>query len=110
MVQNHALQILTLIAMEKPESRNSKDIRLKNRTFKQYKIFERADVHKYFVRGQYINGIINETPIMSYHEEKGVNSDSTTETFVAGKLLINNDRWKGTPFYIRTGKRLNKKQ
>lgn len=68
-----------------------------------------ADVHKYFVRGQYINGIINETPIMSYHEEKGVNSDSTTETFVAGKLLINNDRWKGTPFYIRTGKRLNKK-
>ena len=47
-----------------------------------------ADVHKYFVRGQYINGIINETPIMSYHEEKGVNSDSTTETFVAGNYSL----------------------
>ena len=110
MVQNHALQILTLIAMEKPESRNSKDIRLKKiELLNNIKFLKGADVHKYFVRGQYINGIINETPIMSYHEEKGVNSDSTTETFVAGKLLINNDRWKGTPFYIRTGKRLNKK-
>ena len=96
--------------MEKPESRNSKDIRLKKiELLNNIKFLKGADVHKYFVRGQYINGIINETPIMSYHEEKGVNSDSTTETFVAGKLLINNDRWKGTPFYIRTGKRLNKK-
>ena len=61
-----------------------------------------ADVHKYFVRGQYINGIINETPIMSYHEEKGVDSDSTTETFVAGKVLINNRRWEGLHFiFIR---------
>ncbi|HDJ4208237.1 TPA: glucose-6-phosphate dehydrogenase [Staphylococcus aureus] len=110
MVQNHALQILTLIAMEKPESRNSKDIRLKKiELLNNIKFLKGADVHKYFVRGQYINGIINETPIMSYHEEKGVDSDSTTETFVAGKVLINNRRWEGTPFYIRTGKRLGKK-
>ncbi|MEJ7535193.1 glucose-6-phosphate dehydrogenase, partial [Staphylococcus hominis] len=72
MVQNHALQILTLIAMEKPESRNSKDIRLKKiELLNNIKFLKGADVHKYFVRGQYINGIINETPIMSYHEEKG---------------------------------------
>ncbi len=110
MVQNHALQILTLIAMEKPESRNSKDIRLKKiELLNNIKFLKGADVHKYFVRGQYINGIINETSIMSYHEEKGVDSDSTTETFVAGKVLINNRRWEGTPFYIRTGKRLGKK-
>ncbi|HDN3455010.1 TPA: glucose-6-phosphate dehydrogenase [Staphylococcus aureus] len=110
MVQNHGLQILSLLAMEKPKSRNSEDIRLKKvEILNNIKVLKGDCVNKHFVRGQYSNGTINKEPVLSYNEEKGIKNDSKTETFVAGKILINNRRWEGTPFYIRTGKRLSKK-
>ena len=66
-------------------------------------------IHKYFIRGQYGEGKIDGEKVPAYRNEQMVNPNSNTETFVAGKLLIDNFRWAGVPFYIRTGKRMRTK-
>jgi len=107
MVQNHIMQILSLVAMEPPVNLNTDSIR----TEKLKVIDAIEDITPEFLRdnvvfGQYGRGVIDGVPVVGYREEEKVPRDSNTETFVALKLHINNFRWAGTPFYIRTGKRL----
>lgn len=107
MVQNHIMQILTLVAMEPPVNLKTDSIRTE-----KLKVMEAIeDISPEFLRenvvfGQYGPGVIDGLPVPGYRQEPDVPVDSGTETFVALKLHINNFRWAGTPFYIRTGKRL----
>lgn len=110
MVQNHILQILSLLAMEPPVAFSEKEIRAeKIKALEAVRIYSENEVKENFVRGQYTAGNIEDKNFEGYHSEANVASDSTTETFVAGKLLVDNFRWSGVPFYIRTGKRLTEK-
>ncbi|GEP84679.1 glucose-6-phosphate 1-dehydrogenase [Staphylococcus piscifermentans] len=110
MVQNHLLQMVSLLAMETPNSRNSNDIRReKVQVLKALKNVKPIEIKRNFVRGQYDKGIINNEPVQAYRSEPNVDPNSTTETFVAGKIEIDNVRWAGVPFYVRTGKRMSKK-
>ena len=110
MVQNHMLQMVALLAMEAPISLNSEDIRAeKVKVLKSLRQFKPEEVRKNFVRGQYGKGTIEGKEVKSYREEDRVAEDSNTPTFVSGKLTIDNFRWAGVPFYIRTGKRMKSK-
>ncbi|MFS0863433.1 glucose-6-phosphate dehydrogenase [Fredinandcohnia sp. 179-A 10B2 NHS] len=110
MVQNHMLQMVSLLAMEPPIKLNTNEIRSeKIRVLRSLRPLEDSEVHNYFVRGQYGPGTINGQQVPGYREEHNVDPQSNTATFVAGKLLIDNFRWAGVPFYIRTGKRMKKK-
>ncbi|UXR68710.1 MULTISPECIES: glucose-6-phosphate dehydrogenase [unclassified Staphylococcus] len=110
MVQNHMLQMVALLAMEPPISLHSDDIRSeKVKVLKSLNILEHDEVRHNFVRGQYDAGEIDGQPVIGYREEDKVAEDSVTPTFVAGKVMINNFRWAGVPFYIRTGKRMKRK-
>ncbi len=110
MVQNHMLQMVALLAMEPPISLNSADIRAeKVKVLKSMHVLKPEEVRQQFVRGQYDRGTIDGQQVKAYREEDKVASDSKTPTFVSGKVLIDNFRWAGVPFYIRTGKRLKRK-
>jgi glucose-6-phosphate 1-dehydrogenase len=102
MVQNHIFQLMALVAMEAPAALDARSIRdEKTKVYKSIRPVSPANV----VRGQYAAGkLANSTPTTGYLTAKGVAPDSKTETFVALKLFIDNWRWSGTPFYIRTGK------
>lgn len=105
MVQNHILQLLCLVAMEAPSSMNSEALRdEKLKVLRSLKPITAANVEKQTVRGQYRAGASAGGPVKGYTEELEAASD--TETFVAIKAEINNWRWAGVPFYLRTGKRL----
>jgi glucose-6-phosphate 1-dehydrogenase len=107
MIQNHLLQVVGLIAMEPPASLNSDAIR--NETVKvlqSIRPYTAEDIIKSTIRGQYISATIKGEKHIGYREEEGVNPDSKTETYAALKFYIDNWRWGGVPFYIRTGKRL----
>jgi glucose-6-phosphate 1-dehydrogenase len=107
MIQNHALQLLTMIAME-PPSRNDADA-IRNEKLKvldALKPFTEESVLRDVVRGQYRRGTIDGSPTPGYVDEPGVPPDSRTETFVALRCEVQNWRWAGVPFYLRTGKRL----
>ncbi len=107
MVQNHLLQLLMLVAMEKPLSLNAGDIRQRKiEVLREMRPMTPQEVALCAVRGQFRAGQINYQPVKGYLEEVGVAPDSTRETYVALKLLVNNERWSGVPFYLRTGKRL----
>jgi glucose-6-phosphate 1-dehydrogenase len=107
MVQNHLLQMVGLTAMEPPSSLEPYAIRNEMlKVFQSLQPLSEADVPKQVIRGQYTGSTINGICVPGYRYEKDVSSDSRTETFVAIKFLINNWRWGGVPFYIRTGKRL----
>lgn len=107
MVQNHILQIVSLLAMEPPIKLSTKEIRHeKVRALRSLRVYEGEEVLKNFIRGQYSAGHAFGKELKGYREEDNVNPESNTETFVAAKLLIDNFRWTGVPFYIRTGKRL----
>jgi len=109
MVQNHILQILSLVAMEPPVNLKTESIRTeKLKVIQAIEDFTPGHLKNNVVFGQYGRGVIDGVPVVSYREEDRVPADSTTETFVALKLHINNFRWAGTPFYIRTGKRMGK--
>jgi glucose-6-phosphate 1-dehydrogenase len=111
MVQNHMLQMVALLAMEPPIRLTTDEIRSeKVRVLRALRQVQGLDVDKYFVRGQYGEGQINEDQLPAYRNEEMVDPNSNTETFVAGKLMIDNFRWAGVPFYIRTGKRMLTKQ
>ena len=107
MLQNHLLQVVGLTAMEPPSSMDADAIR--NETMKvlqSLKPIREEDVPRQVIRGQYMASHVRGESMPGYREEKGVNPESRTETFVAVKFFIDNWRWGGVPFYIRTGKRL----
>ncbi|NOX67387.1 MAG: glucose-6-phosphate dehydrogenase, partial [Chlorobi bacterium] len=107
MVQNHLLQLVSLIAMEPPSSMDSESIRNETeKVLQSIRKIEEKDVAKYVIRGQYIASTVKGEKLRGYREEEGVDSESKTETYAALKFYIDNWRWGGIPFYIRTGKRL----
>lgn len=110
MVQNHLLQILCLIAMEPPVSFAADEVRNKKvDVLRAIRPIRPDEVHRMAVRGQYGRGTIAGKGVPDYREEPHVAADSATETFAALKLYIDNWRWQGIPFYLRTGKRLRAK-
>lgn len=107
MVQNHLLLLAGLVAMEPPALIDSTSIRNEiAKVFHSLRPITEEDVPKYVIRGQYTASHIKGKPVKGYREETGVDPQSRTETFVAMKLFIDNWRWAGVPFYIRTGKML----
>ena len=111
MVQNHMLQIVSLLAMEPPISLSSEDIRNeKVKALRSIRKIQPEHVRSYFVRGQYDVGEINGEKVKRYRDEENVNPESNTPTFVAAKVMLDNFRWAGVPFYIRTGKRMKEKE
>ena len=107
MVQNHALQLLCAIGMEPPINSHADAIRdEKLKVLRSLKAWTPETLSQHVIRGQYGAGNIDGEAVPGYRSEKGVNPDSTTETFVALRTEIANWRWAGVPFYIRTGKRL----
>jgi glucose-6-phosphate 1-dehydrogenase len=110
MVQNHLMQILCMIAMEPPVSFAADEIRNKKAdVLHALRPLSDKDVLRCAVRGQYGPGAVGGEPVSGYREEKGVAKGSATETFAALKLFIDNWRWQGVPFYLRSGKRLPRK-
>ncbi|MEG0300121.1 glucose-6-phosphate dehydrogenase [Cetobacterium sp.] len=109
-IQNHMLQILSIICMEYPISFSPDSIRdEKLKIFKSIKKIEKKDIEKNIVLGQYRKGKILGKDVVSYLEEKSIEQDSKTPTFFSGKVFIENWRWSGVPFYLRAGKRLKEK-
>jgi len=107
MVQNHLLQVLALVSMEPPGSLEAEPIRdEKVKLLKSIRPIRPADVAKQVVRGQYFAGVVDGEPRPGYRQEPKVKSDSNVETYVALKLFIDNWRWSGVPFFLRTGKNL----
>ena len=107
MVQNHLLQLTGLIAMEPPSSFDSNAIRNEIvKVFQSFRPFSENDISKNSIRGQYTSATVKGEKLIGYREEKGIGKDSRTESYVAMKLFIDNWRWGGVPFYIRSGKRL----
>lgn len=110
MVQNHLLQILSLVAMEPPADLGADSIRdEKLKVIKALVPIDHTNIKENTVRGQYSDGFLTGKPVPGYLNEEGANENSNTETFVAIKAEIDNWRWAGVPFYLRTGKRLPKK-
>ncbi len=107
MVQSHLLQMLTLVAMEAPPILDSESIRdEKVKVLKSIRPIRRSTVHAQSFRGQYTSGQVDGEKVAGYLQEEGVPAQSTTETYAAMKLYIDNWRWSGVPFYLRTGKRM----
>ncbi len=107
MVQNHLLQVVALAAMEPPATLEPSSIRNEIlKVFQSLRPINESDVTEQAIRGQYTASSIKGKKVAGYREEKGVGENSTTETFAALKFYIDNWRWGGIPFYIRTGKRL----
>jgi glucose-6-phosphate 1-dehydrogenase len=106
MVPNHLFQLVAMTAMEPPVSFDAEDIRAKKaEMFKAIHPLTLSDV----VRGQYDSGIVGDEKAKAYRGEANVSPDSTVETYTAMRLTIDNWRWAGVPFYLRTGKRLTKR-
>lgn len=111
MIQSHLLQLLTLVAMEPPVSMEAESLRdEKVKVLKSFRPITASAVENHALRAQYIAGQIAGVPISGYREESGVAIDSVTETYAALKLYIDNWRWRGVPFYLRTGKRMAQDQ
>jgi glucose-6-phosphate 1-dehydrogenase len=110
MLQNHLLQLLCLVAMEAPVRFDAEAVRNeKVKILQALKPISGLDVQDKTVRGQYAAGKIGGQDVPAYYFEKNVDNDSDTETFVAVQAEIDNWRWAGVPFYLRTGKRMAKK-
>ncbi|MES2332523.1 MAG: glucose-6-phosphate dehydrogenase [Bacteroidota bacterium] len=108
MIQNHLLQLLCLIAMEPPVSFEADEVR--NRKVDVLNALQKInpeEVYQYAVRGQYGAGWIQGKKVIGYRQEPDVSKESAKETFAAVKLFIDNWRWQGVPFYIRSGKRMS---
>lgn len=107
MIQSHLLQLLALVAMEPPVTMAAEHLRdEKVKVLKAIRPITQNAVHAHAFRGQYGSGSIDGKTVPGYLEEPGVAPDSTTETYAAMKLFIDNWRWAGVPFYLRTGKRM----
>jgi glucose-6-phosphate 1-dehydrogenase len=110
MIQSHVLQLTSLVAVEPPASFDATAVRNeKLKVLQSIRPFNLEMVAQSVVRGQYAPGQVAGQAVFGYKEEPGVSANSKTETFVAARLLIDNWRWAGVPFYLRTGKRLAKR-
>ncbi len=110
MIQNHLLQIFAMIAMEPPASLSPEAIRdEKNKALAAIRSYTPADIPKWVVRAQYAAGAVAGKAVPGYLEEKGVSQNSRTETYCSLRLSVDNWRWTGVPFYLRTGKRMPKR-
>ena len=110
MVPNHVFQLLSLTAMEPPNSFDADAVRTeKHKVLEAVHPLDDAEVRRNTVRGQYGAGNLEGKAVKPYREEPGVAADSKTETYVAMRLGIDNWRWAGVPFYLRTGKRLTRR-
>ena len=110
MFQNHMIQILALVAMEAPVTFDAHQYRdEKVKLMRTIRAFERKKISNWVVRGQYTAGEIGGRKVPGYLEEPGVHPGSMVETYVAMRLFIDNWRWKGVPFYLRSGKRMPRK-
>jgi glucose-6-phosphate 1-dehydrogenase len=110
LIQNHMLQLLTLLCMEPPASLTANPVRdEKVKVLRAITPPSPGDVQAISVRAQYGPGVVGGREVPGYLQEPGVPEDSTTETYAAVKLKVNNWRWAGVPFYLRTGKRLARK-
>ncbi len=108
MVQNHLMQLLCIVAMEPPISMDADNVRdEKLKVIRSLEPFTPESVITNVVRGQYQSGSVGGGMVSGYLDEPGIGADSRTETFVALKARINNWRWSGVPFYLRTGKRMH---
>jgi len=111
MFQNHMLQILSLITMEEPEDLSSESIsQSKVKVLKELAAIDIQNIDDHIVRGQYTAVESAEKRIKSYQEEDSIPADSKTSTFIALKLFLDNKRWQGVPIYLKSGKRLQKKE
>ncbi len=109
MLQNHMLQLLCLVAMEPPSDLDPDSVRNeKVKVLRSLRPITHEDAERVTVRGQYVGGVVEGEPVKGYDEERG--QDSDTETFVAIRADIDNWRWAGVPFFMRTGKRLPEKR
>jgi glucose-6-phosphate 1-dehydrogenase len=110
MVQNHVMQLVALTAMEPPVAMDGKAVRdQKVNVMQSIRPLDPQEITRFVVRGQYTAGKVDGKMIPGYREAKGIRSNSTTDTFVAWKLAIENWRWNGVPFYLRTGKAMPNK-
>jgi glucose-6-phosphate 1-dehydrogenase len=109
MLQNHLMQLLTVVAMEPPPELEADALRdEKVKVLRSIRPIPKRAIHAHAFRAQYASGSINGEPVQGYQQEEGVEHNSATETFVAAKFYIDNWRWRGVPFYLRTGKRMPK--
>ncbi|MEE8342158.1 MAG: glucose-6-phosphate dehydrogenase [Gammaproteobacteria bacterium] len=107
MIQSHLLQMLTLVAMEPPANLDAESLRdEKVKVLRSIRPITQSAVHAQSFRAQYGAGVVNGEKVPGYLEEEGVVADSSTETYAAVKLFIDNWRWRNVPFYLRTGKRM----
>ena len=110
MIQNHLLQLCALVAIEPPAEWNARAVRdEKVKVLRAVRKIRPAEVERDAVRGQYGKGVIDGKRVSAYREEEEVAADSQVETYAALKLYIDNSRWAGVPFYLRSGKRLAKR-
>jgi glucose-6-phosphate 1-dehydrogenase len=110
MVQNHIMQLLSLVAMEPPIAFDGKWVRdEKVKVLEAIRPLSLEDVRESTVRGQYGRGVVGGQAVRGYREEEAVSAESTTETYIALKMYVDAWRWADVPFYIRTGKRLKKR-
>ena len=110
MIQSHVLQLTSLVAVEPPASFDANSVRNeKLKVLQSIRPFNLEMVAQWVVRGQYAPGKFGDKVLPGYREEHQVSPTSRTETFVAVRVLIDNWRWAGVPFYLRTGKRLAKR-
>jgi glucose-6-phosphate 1-dehydrogenase len=111
MIQSHLLQLLSLVAMEPPATMDAEDLRdEKVKVLKSVRPITEEDLSTRAFRAQYAAGDVNDEKVKEYLDEEGVPAGSNTETYAALKLYIDNWRWRGVPFYLRTGKRMAKRQ
>ena len=106
-VQNHLMAMLAYIAMDEPGSMSVDSIRAERvKVLQSIKKMTKEYIISNIIRGQYGKGLINERKVEGYREEKNIAPDSLTDTYIAMKLYLDNKRWDGVPFYLRTGKRM----
>lgn len=111
MLQNHLMQLLTVVAMEPPPSLEADAVRdEKVKVLKSMRQIPKDAVSAYAFRAQYAAGSVKGQAVPAYQDETGVEPNTATETFVAAKFYVDNWRWRGVPFYLRTGKRMAKTQ
>ncbi|GEJ58556.1 glucose-6-phosphate dehydrogenase [Anaeromyxobacter diazotrophicus] len=110
-IQNHIFQLLTLVAMEPPSSLGAEAVRNeKTKVLEAIRPMQPEEVIASTVRGQYGEGVVGGRRVTGYREEPGVDPASRTETYAAMKLVVENWRWAGVPFYVRSGKRLARRE
>ncbi|ETP67337.1 hypothetical protein G159_19525 [Planococcus glaciei CHR43] len=110
MVQNHLLQLVMMAALYLPENlAENKSRAKKTGIIESLRPIPKEEAHQHVVRGQYEAGEIHDVPVIGYTEEQGVGASSKNDTYFAARLAIDHPSWEGIPFYIRTGKRMDKK-